>query len=80
MPLAWTVRPLVFEPSAIHALSVEGSTLDPEPSMKSTSSVEGSALDPEPSMKSTSSVDGSPSGIRTIRDLCPERGWFTLEI
>ena len=63
MPSAWTVRPLMPEPSVIHAQNVDGS-----------------ALDPEPSMKSTFSVDGSPSDARTIRDSCPQRGWFALEI
>ena len=75
---AWKVRPLVFEPSVIQALSVDGSALDPEPSMKSTFSVDGSALDPEPSMKSTFSVDGSTTGIRTFRDTCLQRGRFAL--
>ena len=64
------------EPSVIHALSMEGSALDPDPSVISTPSVDGSALDPEPSMKSTFSVDGSTPGIRTIRDSCPQRGRF----
>ena len=33
-------------------------------------------IDIEPSVILVSSVDGSPSGIRTIRDSCPERGRF----
>ena len=51
--------------------------IDIEPSAILIPSVEGSALDPEPSMKSTSSADGSTSDTRTVRDSCPERGWFT---
>ena len=51
-----------------------------EPSAIQTLSMDGSALDPEPSMKSTSTVDGSPPDARTIRDLCPQRGRFALEI
>ena len=66
----------MLEPSVIHALSMEGSALDPDPSVISTPSVDGSALDSAPSMKSTSTVDGSTPGIRTIRDSCPERGRF----
>ena len=70
------VRSLMPEPSAIHALSVEGSAFDPEPSVKSTSTADGSALDPEPSVILTPNVDGSTPGIRTIRDSGPQRGRF----
>ena len=48
----------------------------PEPSVIHALSMEGSALDPEPSMKSTFSVDGSTTGIRTFRDIGPQRGRF----
>ena len=64
----WKVQHPIPEPSAIQALSVEGSHLDTEPSAISTSSMEGSALDIEPSAISTFSVDGSTSDTRTIRD------------
>ena len=74
------VRPLVSEPSVIHALSVDGSALDPEPSAIHAQNVDGSILRYEPSVISTPSVDGSPPGIRTIRDSGPERGWLALEI
>ena len=70
------VHPLVSEPSVIHALSMEGSALDPEPSMISTPSVDGSALDSEPSVISASNVEGSPPEARTIRDSCPQRVRF----
>ena len=42
-------------------------------------SVEGSALDPEPSVILTPNVDGSTPGIRTIRDIGPQRGRFRSE-
>ena len=52
----------------------------PEPSVIHAQNVDGSLLIYEPSVISTPSVDGSPPDARTIRDLCPEHGWFALEI
>ena len=77
MPSAWTVRPLMPEPSVIHAQNVDGSALDPEPSMKSTFSVDGSTT----GIRTFRDIDPQHGrfrfGPRTIRDIDLHRGRFT---
>ena len=73
---AWKVRPLVFEPSVIQALSVDGSALDSEPSVISASNVEGSPPDARTIRDSGPQHGRFRFGPRTVRDIDSQRGRF----
>ena len=70
------VRPLVSGPSAIHALSVDGSTLDPEPSVILTPNVDGSTPGIRTIRDSCPQRGRFCSKPRTIRDIDLQRGRF----
>ena len=53
--------------------------IDIEPSAIDALSVEGPTFGVEPSVIHALSVDGSTPGIRTIRDIGPQRGRFRSE-
>ena len=78
MPPAWTVRPLLSEPSAIHAQNLDGSLLRYEPSVISTPSVDGSP----PGIRTIR--DSGPErrwfrfGPRTFHDIDLHHGWLAL--
>ena len=70
------VRPLVSGPSAIHALSVDGSTLDPEPSVILTPNVDGSTPGIRTIRDSCPQRGRFRSGPRTFREIDLHRGRF----
>ena len=72
------VRPLVSGPSAIHALSVDGSTLDPEPSVILTPNVDGSTPGIRTIRDSGPQRGRFRSGPRTFHEIDLQRGWFAL--
>ena len=71
------MRPLVSEPSVIHARNVDSSLLRYAPSSISAFSVDGSTSDTRTFRDSGPQRGRFRFGLRTVRDTCLQRGWFT---